>query len=280
MAPLRSLGNTRSAFDDFYARTGKDAVNPYNPAPPESSIIPFGLDQSSAGNADFLNRNYSSGVSGRRTWTFASWIKKDTSTTLWLLGALGNSNNHFNFRINSNGQFEAYQYEFSGQYGTFTTSTGATSAMDGNWHHVMMNYDSTQSTNSNRIRYFLDGSAVSITSSSWPAQNQYTTFADGLNNSYVGRNGYTDAYTTDMKWADTYLAHTKRYDADQFITASGNPVPFDTVISGENSTTWGDGFAFKYANSSNFGTNSLSSGTNWTSNGYSSGDQLTNVDVG
>ena len=28
MAPLRSLGNIRSAFDDFYARTGKDAVNP------------------------------------------------------------------------------------------------------------------------------------------------------------------------------------------------------------------------------------------------------------
>ena len=26
MAPLRSLGNVQSAFDDFYARTGKDAV--------------------------------------------------------------------------------------------------------------------------------------------------------------------------------------------------------------------------------------------------------------
>ena len=29
MAPLRSLGNIRSAFDDFYARTGKDAVKPF-----------------------------------------------------------------------------------------------------------------------------------------------------------------------------------------------------------------------------------------------------------
>ena len=28
MAPLRSIGNNRSAFDDFYARTGKDAVSP------------------------------------------------------------------------------------------------------------------------------------------------------------------------------------------------------------------------------------------------------------
>ena len=248
-------------------------------AAPESSIIPFGLDQSSTSNTDYLNRNYTASTSGRRKWTFATWFKKDTSSTLWLLGALGSNNNHFNFRINSNGQIEAYQYEFSAQYGTFTTNTGATDAMDGNWHHVMMNYDSTQSTDSDRIRYFLDGSAVTITSTSWPAQNQYTTFADGGNNSYIGRNGYTDAYTTDMKWADTYLAHTKRYDADQFITASGNPVPFDTVLSGQNSTTWGDGFAFKYANSSNFGTNSLSSGTNWTSNGYSSGDQLTNVDV-
>ena len=31
MAPLRSLGNIRSAFDDFYARTGKDAVTPSPP---------------------------------------------------------------------------------------------------------------------------------------------------------------------------------------------------------------------------------------------------------
>jgi hypothetical protein len=248
-------------------------------AAPESSIIPFGLDQSSTGNTDYLNRNYTASTSGRRTWTFASWIKKDTSGTLWLVGALGSNNNHFNFRINSNGQFEAYQYEFSAEYGTFTTNTGATDAMDGNWHHVMMNYDSTQSTDSDRIRYFLDGSAVTITSTSWPAQNQYTNVADGANNTFIGRNGYTDAYTTDMKWADTYLAHTKRYDADQFITASGNPIPFDDVISGEDSTSWGDGFAFKYANSSNFGTNSLSSGTNWTSNGYTSGDQLTDIDV-
>ena len=29
MAPLRSLGNIRSAFDDFYARTGKDAGSPW-----------------------------------------------------------------------------------------------------------------------------------------------------------------------------------------------------------------------------------------------------------
>ena len=33
MAPLRSLGNIRSAFDDFYARTGKDAVTPFTPPP-------------------------------------------------------------------------------------------------------------------------------------------------------------------------------------------------------------------------------------------------------
>ena len=34
MAPLRSLGNILSAFDDFYARTGKDAVTPAPPPDP------------------------------------------------------------------------------------------------------------------------------------------------------------------------------------------------------------------------------------------------------
>ena len=63
---------------------------------------------------------------------------KDTSSTLWLVGALGNSNNHFNFRIGSAGAFEAYQYEFSAQYGTFNLNTAKTSAMDGNWHHIIL----------------------------------------------------------------------------------------------------------------------------------------------
>lgn len=38
MSPLRSLGNILSAFDDFYARTGKDAVTP-SPIPAEGSGI-------------------------------------------------------------------------------------------------------------------------------------------------------------------------------------------------------------------------------------------------
>jgi len=46
MAPLRSLGNNRSAFDDFYARTGLDAAGP-NVANPISATGGF---KSSPGN--------------------------------------------------------------------------------------------------------------------------------------------------------------------------------------------------------------------------------------
>ena len=55
MAPFRSLGNTKSIFDDFYARTGKDAIG--DPGAGESTIIPYGLDQSSSGNADYMSRS-------------------------------------------------------------------------------------------------------------------------------------------------------------------------------------------------------------------------------
>lgn len=244
-----------------------------------SNIIPYGLDQSATNNTDFMSRSYTASNDGRKRWTFATWFKKDTSSTLWLVGGLGTSNNHFNFRINSGGDFEAYQYEFTTQYGTFNVKSLATDAMDGNWHHVIMNYDSGYPTNGqqSRIRFYLDGHELAKTKeSTYPAENQYSTFADG-GTSYIGRNGYTDAYATDMKWADTYLAHNQTYGPTKFLTDDGKPVPFDTVINGEDSSTWADGFAFKYENNSNFGTNSLSSSNNWTSNGYSSGDQLTNI---
>ena len=45
MAPLRSLGNIRSAFDDFYARTGKDAAS----APPPASIQASGGTKTTSG---------------------------------------------------------------------------------------------------------------------------------------------------------------------------------------------------------------------------------------
>ena len=50
MAPLRSLGNIRSIFDDFYARTGKDAVNPV-PAP-------VGAEASGGTKINYNNVNY------------------------------------------------------------------------------------------------------------------------------------------------------------------------------------------------------------------------------
>ena len=84
--------------------------------------------------------------------------------------------------------------------------------------------------------------------------NQYTTFADGGNNSFVGRNGYTDAYTTLHDLGAPYNLHTKqRYDADQFTgTASGNPVYVDTaeVVLDDNG---GQVVAFtEYAEQKNF----------------------------
>ena len=39
MAPLRSLGNINSTFDDFYSRTGKDAASPITPPNPYRGLV-------------------------------------------------------------------------------------------------------------------------------------------------------------------------------------------------------------------------------------------------
>jgi hypothetical protein len=55
MAPLRSLGNINSAFDDFYARTGKDAVSPYVP-PPEVPAGAVHFLEFGGSNASFTDQ--------------------------------------------------------------------------------------------------------------------------------------------------------------------------------------------------------------------------------
>ena len=53
MAPLRSLGNIFSAFDDFYARTGKDAVTPA-PGPSNTFSVSGGNATSTGGGYKYF----------------------------------------------------------------------------------------------------------------------------------------------------------------------------------------------------------------------------------
>ena len=57
MAPLRSLGNINSAFDDFYARTGKDASSAAPPGAVAPST-PDGVFSVSGGNATSTGGGY------------------------------------------------------------------------------------------------------------------------------------------------------------------------------------------------------------------------------
>tara|TARA_R100000479_G_scaffold109626_1_gene55114 strand:+ start:1242 stop:1952 length:711 start_codon:yes stop_codon:yes gene_type:complete len=75
MAPLRSLANTNSIFDDFYARTGKDAVG--SPPPP---VPPNDFDGTGAVYA-FSGNNTTDDATGNENsisnyWQFSTTQKK------------------------------------------------------------------------------------------------------------------------------------------------------------------------------------------------------------
>ena len=156
----------------------------------QATAIPFGaedftLDQSlkfDQSNATAGNYNSAASVSktpssasNRKTWTFSAWIK---------IGFLTTQNRaEFFYAYNpaaTNWYDDALTLSIIGCVFRVDCSSGATCSIKSNqvfrdpsaWYHIMVVWDTTQGTNTNRIKVYING--VQITSwseATWPGQN-------------------------------------------------------------------------------------------------------------
>ena len=214
----------------------------------------------------YLNRTPAS-ASNRDTWTWSGWVKRGTLSSLQFLFQQGaDQNNASSFRFNSGDTLE-YNHADSGS-NTDQCTTSAVFRDPAAWYHLVLSVDTTQATEANRVKIYVNGNIQSLGTANYPAQNVDTdvnsTSAFRIGSQVAGTPYYFDGYLTEVNFIDgqaltpTSFGTINSYGVWQPITYGGSYgtngfyLPFSNTTS---TTTLGYDFSPQ--------------GNNWTTNNIS-----------
>ena len=125
------------------------------------------------GDSAYLEKNFSTTQDSRRKFTFSAWVKRGnltTSTNIW--GSSEGSGEGYNSL-----KFENHKLQYlSGN----TSNSGTQVNLETNrlfrdvsaWYHIVLAVDTSQGTDSNRIKFYVNGSQeTSFNTSTYPSQD-------------------------------------------------------------------------------------------------------------
>jgi len=150
----------------------------------------------------YLNRTPAT-AGNRKTWTWSGWVKRGTLSvnTQYLLGtplsgATGfrfNSSDTFYFTGNSSAQFD------------FNTTQVFRDPSA--WYHIVIAFDTTQVTSSNRVKFYVNGAQITaFGTATYPSQNLdgQINAVDVHRMSYINNDASTnfDGYMTEVNFVD------------------------------------------------------------------------------
>jgi len=119
----------------------------------------------------YLTRNEVDPQGNRKTFTLSQWLKK---TDLGVEGAIFchrlNNNYYFHIRFNTDDTLKIQEYVNSSQ--TLNWQSNRRFRDTNAWYHIVCAFDTTQATDSNRIKVYVNGvQETSIAAVSYPSQN-------------------------------------------------------------------------------------------------------------
>jgi len=216
----------------------------------------------------YLNRTFGSG--DRKTWTFSCWIKKSVvvndGNDVPLFSSVGASANYDSIRFNSDSTFRIY---YSGGAAYATAISGSPVFRDVSaWYHFVVAQDTTQSTESLRLRVWING--VQQTLTGIPGLN----YESGINNNVehdIGKQYAQAQYFNGYMAEVNFIGGSAKTASDFGETDSATGVWKPKAYTGTYGT---NGFYLKFADNSNttsttLGKDSSGNGNNWTPNGFS-----------
>jgi len=218
-----------------------------------------------SGSSDSLTRSTTAG--NRTTWTFSTWFKRSKLGVLQSI-LQHDDVNYFRIRITSGDVFEVFDSNGNNTW-NWNPLLRDTSA----WYHIVLRGDSTDGTNGNRLRLYINGTLASANTVASISQNYTFSFNQG-GTLQIGKRGSTD-------YLDGYLAETILIDGSalapdqfgEFDSDSGIWKPID--VSG---LTFGTrGFYLDFESSGSLGADVSGNGNNFTVNNLTSIDQSTDT---
>jgi hypothetical protein len=213
----------------------------------------------------YLNRTFGTATS-RTTWTKSFWVKR---------GTIGVSQQMFASRPTSTpysliyfGTGDKFEYDEGSIYFATTQLFRDPAA----WYHIVLAVDTTQATNTNRFKVYINGSQITaFDTTTYPSPN-YNTQYNSATNHTVGKGGdytneYFDGYMTEINFIDGQALTPSSFGKTDAATGQWIPKKF--------AGTYGtNGFYLKFADTSGItaatiGKDSSGNGNNFTPSGIS-----------
>ena len=220
-----------------------------------------------------LTRTFGS-AGNRRTFTYSTWIK---------LSVDGNTNAFFSGQKSGDGFFK-FMFRDDGRIEVNTSETGSDDSSQlrttahfrdpSAWYHVVVAYDTTQGTASDRVKVYVNGTQqTAFDTGTYPSQNhQHIINIDGdyeIGNQ-VGTSNYFSGYMTEIHFVDGY-----QYDSSYFgFTDSQTGIWMPKRYEGTYGTT---GFYLDFSDNSStttLGIDKSPNGNDWTTNNFATTDAV------
>jgi hypothetical protein len=224
-----------------------------------------------ADNGEVLTQTI--GAGSRTTATYSFWFKRtELGADMQLAGISPIASETTRFIITSNDVLDV-ESGVAGDNNSLVTNRvfRDTSA----WYHFVVAIDTTQSTEANRVKVYVNGvQETSFSASEYPAQNTDLT---------IGVDGYTwswGAYTSTQIKSSGYLAEAYYIDAQQLDPTSFGEFDEDSGIWKPIAYTGSfgsNGHYLDFSDASDLGNNSSGVGDDFTLNNITSADQATDT---
>ena len=219
----------------------------------------------------YLNKTFSS-AGNRRTFTYSCWLKR------------GNLDNSSTYNMRFFGSSDALQFWVdpntvgklniniaSGELTTNRLFRDPTA-----WYHVVLAVDTTQSTSSNRLKLYINGTQeTSFSTESYPSQNAESSINNNVEHS-LGRqlstSRYYDGYMAECVFIDGQaLGPTSFGEFDEDSPTVWKPISVSGLTFGTN------GFHLDFEDSGTLGNDVSGNGNDFASSGLAATDQSTDT---
>ena len=186
----------------------------------------------------FLTRTISSGGADLTKWTWSCWVKRTD-----LVGGGNNYQRLISNEVSGNSKAWYIRFQNSTQFhgwsenGAFEFTTNSNYRDINGWYHLVVKYDSTQSTQSNRLKVYVNGEEPSMSAITYPSQNQICNFMNTGN--YIDIGYYRQGSSEYFYGLMSHMHFTAGYAYDASTFGSTDSTTGEWKINTSPSVTYG-----------------------------------------
>jgi len=222
----------------------------------------------------YLNRTSVASPTNNKIFTISKWIKRgviNDSSFDTLFGGASSQQDTLGFGSGTNNAGDSIQLRDAnvGSYNLLTTQVFRDPSA---WYHLVASVDTTQATDTNRVKLYINGTQVtSFATASYPSQNYVFEWNAGSTASVIARRSsgnaswYFDGYLTEVNFIDGQALTPSSFGEANPITGVWKPKKY-------GGTYGTNGFFLPFsdnASTTTLGNDFSGNGNNWTTNNIS-----------